>query len=188
MHAALRILAAIVIGLVAVGYLVALLSGALPPNARIDFAAIAFFAISVAAIVVLLSGRSSAVIVDALTRVRAFQFASLKVELETLRARQDDQSSQLELLQLVAPLILSQPERRHLLNLSRGQTSGYVGNHEVRTELRRLRYFGLITTSQPVASAADGSTLDLKDLAQLSILGTKWAQQLEDMDKPRPEA
>jgi hypothetical protein len=181
----LRYVAAIIVILLVAAYLIALVSGGIPPNARIDFAAIVLVLVAAAVIVLLFSTRSSSVVMETLTRVRAVQFASLKVELEDIRARQDDQTSRLELIQLLAPLILSEPERKHLLNLYHRKTVAYVGNHEVRTELRRLRYLTLITNTRPVGSATDGATFDLGQLAQLTALGTRWAQQLEDMEKPR---
>jgi hypothetical protein len=182
---ALRYLAAIVVGLLVAGYLVALVFDKIPDTARIDFPAIVLVLVAAATIALLFNARSSEIVKNLLPRVRTFQFASLKFELEELRAEQDNQSSLLDLLQLLAPLVLSEPERRHLLNLHRGKTTEYVGNHEVRTELRRLRYLTLITNSRPVGSATDGTIFDLKDIVQLSPLGTKWAQQLEDMEQPR---
>jgi hypothetical protein len=85
------------------------------------------------------------------------------------------------------PLVLSEPERRHLRNLYLGRTSDYVGNHNVRTELRRLRYVKLITNSKPIGSAKDGTVFDLKDIVQLTPLGTKWAEELEKIEQPRAE-
>ncbi len=181
----LRYLTAAAVGLLVFAYLVALVLGGIPPNARIDFPAIILVLVAVGAMALLFSARWSVTVRDALTRVRVFQFANLKVELDDLRAQQEDQMSRLELISLFLPLVLSDPERRHLRNLHRGKTTGYVGNHEVRTKLRRLRYLELITNSRPVASATDGSTFDLKGLVQLTRLGTKWAQQIEDMEKPR---
>jgi hypothetical protein len=109
----------------------------------------------------------------------------LKVELEAIRVRQDEQTARLELLQLIAPLVLTDAEQKHLLNLHHHRTAGYQGNLEVRSELRRLRYLSLITNTQPIASAVDGSTFDLAMLVQPTSLGAKWAQQLEEMAKPR---
>jgi hypothetical protein len=180
-----RCFMATLLGALVIVYLIALASNVIPASARFDFPTITLILLASAAIALLCSTRGSDAITQLLPRLRTLQFASLKVELDALRAKQDDQSSRLDLLQLLAPLVLSQPERSHLSNLHRGRTAGYVGNHNVRTELRRLRYLNLVANSQPIGSATDGSSFDLKDIVQLTPLGVKWAQQLEDMEQPR---
>jgi hypothetical protein len=181
----IRYVAAGMIGLAVLAYILALVLGALPEKAHIDFAAIVLVVVAAAGVALLFSPKWDTTFVAALTRVRVFQFASLKVELEAIRVRQDEQTSRLELLQLLAPLVLTDAEQKHLRNLCFRRTAGYQGNHEVRSELRRLRYLTLITNTQPIASAVDGSTFDLAKLVQPTLLGAKWARQLEEMEKPR---
>jgi hypothetical protein len=178
----------IIAGLIVItvsAYILALVVGALPEKAHIDFAAIVLIIVGAASVALLFSPKWDATLIEALTRVRAFQFSSLKVELEALHARQDEQGSRLELLQLIAPLVLSEPEQNHLLNLHYRRGGRYEGNHAVRSELRRLRYLTLITNSKPIGSAGDGTTFDLAELVQLTPLGSRWAQQLEEMARPR---
>jgi hypothetical protein len=79
---------------------------------------------------------------------------------------------------------LTNSEQKHLLNLHYGRTAGYRGNHEVRSELRRLRDLTLITNTEPIGSAEDGHTFDLAKLVQLTPLGIRRAQQLDEMKKP----
>ena len=179
-----RYVAAGMIGIAVLAYILALVLGALPEKAHIDFAAIVLVLVAAAGIALLFSPKWDATLLEAMTRVKAVQFASLKVELKAIRARQDEQTSRLALLQLVAPLVLTQAERQHLANLHHHRTAGYRGNHVVRSELRRLRYLSLITNSQPIASAEDDSTFNLASLVQLTALGTEWARQLENMEKP----
>ena len=178
-----RYVAAGMIGIAVLAYILALVLGALPEKAHIDFAAIVLVLVAAAGIALLFSPKWDATLLEAMTRVKAVQFASLKVELEAIRARQDEQTSRLALLQLVAPLVLTQAERQHLANLHHHRTAGYRGNHVVRSELRRLRYLSLITNSQPIASAEDDSTFNLASLVQLTALGAEWARQLENMEK-----
>jgi hypothetical protein len=181
-----RYVVAGMIGLAVLAYILALVLGALPEKAHIDFAAIVLVVVAAAGVALLFSPKWDATLLEALTRVRAFQFASLKVELEAIRARQDEQTSRLDLLQLLAPLVLTGAEQKHLLNLHYHQTARYQGNPEVRSELRRLRYLTLITNSKPIGTAVDGSAFDLAELVQLTPLGSEWARQLEEMGKPRP--
>jgi hypothetical protein len=185
---ALRYVAAIVVGLLAAGYVIAIAFDRIPKDARIDFPAIVVVLLAGVAIAFLCTYQASETFKDTLSRVRTFEISNLKIELNQIRTRQERQSSQLDLLQLLAPLILSERERCHLLNLRQGTTANYGGNHDLRSDLRRLRYLTLITTTQSVHSgAADGTVFDLKDLVQLTPLGANWAQQLEEMEQPRPE-
>jgi hypothetical protein len=157
---AIRYVAAGVIIIAVLAYILALVLGTLPLQAHVDFAAIILMIVGAASVALLFSPKWDATLVEAVTRVRAFQFASLKVELEAIHARQDEQGSTLELLQLLAPVVLTDSERNHLLNLHYKRGAGYRGNHGVRSELRHLRYLTLITSTKPIGSAIDGSTFD----------------------------
>jgi hypothetical protein len=150
----IRYVAAGMIVIAVLAYILALVLGKLPEKAHVDFAAIVLIIVGAASVALLFSPKWDATLVEALTRVRAFQFSSLKVELEAIHARQDEQGSRLELLQLLAPLVLTDPERRHILNLHYERGAGYQGNHAVRSELRRLRYLTLITNNKPIGSAS----------------------------------
>jgi hypothetical protein len=66
------------------------------------------------------------------------------VELEEVKSMQKWQQDHLSVMQLVLPLLLPKEEQQHLVNLGLGNTSGYQGNHSVRSELRRLRSMGLV--------------------------------------------
>lgn len=186
MNAAIRRIAAFFVGILTLAYIAALVLGGIRPEARVDFATIVLATLCVVLIALLLSPGSSNVIGDTLSRVRNLQVASLRVELDALRVRQDDQSSRLAVLQLLAPLVLSKSEREHLLNLHRSQTANYEGNHEVRTQLRRLRYLNLISNSLPIGTLADGAKMDVGTIVQLTALGKKWAEQLVEMEEPHP--
>ena len=183
-HLTIRYATAGVIVVAVLAYILALVLGALPERAHIDFAAILLVVVASAGVALLFSSKGSAAFLEALTRVSAVQFASLKVDLRDIRARQDEQTSRLDTLQLLAPLVLTEPEQKHLLNLHNGRTAGYQGNHEVRSELRRLRYLGLITNGPPIGSAENGRIFDLAELVQLTPLGAEWARQLDEMEKP----
>lgn len=180
----LRYFVAGAIGVIVIAYVIALVTGLL--NGKIDFSAITLILLAALAIALLVSPRGSVFAQDLLTRLQSIQIASLKFELAQVRAQQVDQRSKLELISLLLPLVLTETERRHLTNLAEGNTNDYVGNHNLRKELRRLRYLTLINNPhEPIGSASDGRRFDLKDLVQLTPLGIEWAQQIEQMTKTR---
>jgi len=92
----------------------------------------------------------------------------------------------IDLLETASP-VLTNSEQKHLLNLYYERTAGYRGNHEVRSELRRLRDLTLITNTEPIGSAEDGRTFDLAKLVQLTPLGARWARHLDEMKKPHAD-
>jgi hypothetical protein len=81
----MRYVAAGAIGLAVSAYILALVCGKLPPNAHIDSAAILLIIAAAAGVALLTNPRWNARILEALTRVRVFQFASLKLELDEIR-------------------------------------------------------------------------------------------------------
>lgn len=100
----------------------------------------------------------------------------MKLELEDVKRRQQLQREQLELLRLMLPILMPEGERRHLLNLASGNTSGYVGNEWLRAELRRLYSIGLIEKmpNRYIGHLADGLKENLADYVRLTQAGEKW--------------
>jgi hypothetical protein len=68
----IRYVAAVMIGLAVLAYILALVLGALPEKAHIDFAAIVLVIVAAAGVALLFSPKWDATFLEALTRVRAF--------------------------------------------------------------------------------------------------------------------
>jgi hypothetical protein len=168
--------------LLVTAYVSLLVMGRVPQNARIDFPTLSLAIITALAAVVLVNPKTQKSFVEIFGRVRSFQIASMRVELAEIRAQQMDQRARLEILGLLLPLVLTQAERSHLGNLYHNTTANYVGNSNLRTELRRLRYLTLIDNpNEPIGTAKDGRTFDLQELVELTPLGRIWAKQIEEM-------
>lgn len=164
------------------GYVIFLVIGWIPQNGRIDFATIMLVVVTGLGAAVLVSPKTQQSFFEMFGRVRSFQVASMRVELAEIRAQQIDQSARLEILGLLLPLVLTQAERSHLRNLYHDTTEHYVGNTNLRTELRRLRYLTLIDNPRlPIGTAADGKIFDLREVVELTPLGKMWAKQIEEM-------
>lgn len=78
--------------------------------------------------------------------------------------------------------VLTEAEKKHLLNLARGRTQKYKGRSSVRKELRNLRSRGLIRkhTHRHIGDLESGKIHDLSDFVELTELGQKWASKLDD--------
>ena len=166
-------IAGIVILVAVLGYTVALLAG-LPKERRLD--ATALGVIGIGSLVASLLFRPD--IVDRVTRL---EIAGWKVEIEKKEQKQDKQLFDIE---LILAILLPETERRHLMNLAGKRTTEYMGSHEMRSELRRLRSIGLIETKpgHTVGSMGDKTKLDLSEYVQLTDLGRRLVQNISDIE------
>ena len=116
--------------------------------------------------------------------IKTFSMGQLKFELiEKLRERQDKQEERLADIALVLPLLLPNREVKHIRNLWAHTTAGYTGNHDLRTELRRLRTIGLLTMKEnrKVAEMKDNAEFDLANYVGLTELGRRWAVRIQEI-------
>ncbi|HEX3347055.1 MAG TPA: hypothetical protein VHS58_03010 [Acetobacteraceae bacterium] len=113
-------------------YVVALVTGRIPQNGRIDLPTIVLLILAGLGVVALVNPGTRNSLGEVFGRVRTFQFVSMKFELAEIRAQQIDQSAKLEILGLLLPLVITDAERRHLKNLHRGRTANYEGNANLR--------------------------------------------------------
>lgn len=174
-----RRVAAVVLFALIAAYSWGVLSGAVASGNRFQLADLALIVLVCAVGVLLLYP-------NLIGRLRVVELQGFKVELlEKVRERQLQQAQDLEDIQLIIPLLLPETERKHLKNLARASTSGYKGNHALRTELRRLRSIGLIRTrtGRAVADLGDGVSFDLGDYVALTDLGERWVRRLSELDE-----
>ena len=82
---------------------------------------------------------------------------------------------------LVLPVLIPEPERKHLLNIAHGKTQEYQGRGSLRSELRHLRSIGLMRThhGRHIGDLTSGDRHDLADIVELTDLGKEWVAKLE---------
>ena len=173
-----RLAALLVLAFVA-AYTVAVVSGTVHKDNRLQLADLALIVLASTGVGLLLNP-------TLMSRLRTFELQGFKVELlEQVRDRQLQQAQDLADLQLILPLLLPETERTHLKNLAEGTADGYKGNHALRTELRRLRSIGLIRTrsNRAVGHIVDGLVFDLGDYVALTELGERWTRRLAELDE-----
>ena len=83
-------------------------------------------------------------------------------------------------LWLLLPVLIPEPEQKHLLNIADGKTKGYKGRGTLRSELRHLRSMGLIKnhTDRSNGELKSEGVYDLADIIELTDLGRQWAATL----------
>jgi hypothetical protein len=103
------------------------------------------------------------------------------VDLEEVKRAQESQQDHLNVMLLVLPLLLPEPEQQHLMNLELGETLDYQGNHSLRTELRRLRSMGLLKkqAGRNIGDIRDNLKVDLSDYVCLTKAGKEWVKIIE---------
>ena len=76
------------------------------------------------------------------------------------------------------------------MNLAHGSTANYKGNHNLRSELRRLRSIGLLCMrpNQQMSFIKDGMTVELANYVELTSLGQKWVRRIEDAESAEAKA
>lgn len=169
----LRIGFLVLVVVLVTAYTAGVITGRIAEGNRIDLAHLAL--IAVAALAVLLVVQP-----DSLARIRRFKAGS--VELEMLEQVKETRSEVRD-LRLILPLLLPPLEQKHLLNLADGKTKGYRGSSELRGELRRLRYLGLVRMRGTgyIADMKDGHEFDLADYLALTELGERWVDTIKEM-------
>lgn len=179
----LRVALAILVVLLVAAYTGATLSAEIGPENRID-------AINLALIVLGVVGVALLIRPDIVNRLRLFELSGLRLEFEQVKEAQVKQGSRLDDISLVLPLLLPEPERRHLMNLATNKAARYAGNDAVRSELRRLRSIGLIRMrgGRHVGEIADGLLFDLNDHVELTELGERWVRRIREIEKAEVEA
>jgi len=173
-----RYLVALIIVVTVVLYVVESLRGRIQ---RIDTASVLLIVVSGIAVALLVAPG----LMDRLSRIEVSG-----VKLEILKREQLRQRSELDEFSLIFPILLPETERKHLMNLAHGRTADYKGNHAMRTELRRRRSIGLIRMlpGQEVGFMKDGMAVDLAKYVELTTLGQRWVQRIEDAERVEEKA
>jgi CAP12/Pycsar effector protein, TIR domain len=83
-------------------------------------------------------------------------------------------------LGLLLPVLIPEPEQKHLLSIADGKTKGYKGGGSLRSELRHLRSIGLIRkyADRHIAELKSDGVYDLADIIELTELGRQWVAKL----------
>jgi hypothetical protein len=130
-----------------------------------------------------------------LKRVKTLSFGSYKLEmLEQIRERQIKTEDLLRnVTTKLLPLLLPEPERKHLLNLASGATTQYKGGVPVQNELRRLLGASLLVKKKDknnqdkhIRDLKPGVSFDLADYVELTPLGIEWLQSIRDIEAAPP--
>jgi hypothetical protein len=165
-------------------YAGALVGGYVPEKQKVDAPAIVLLILSgICAILII-----KPVFLKRLTKLKLGDV--LEFELESIKATQKKHEVELDLLNYVLPLMLGDEERKHLLRLERRDTKTYVGSHDLKKELRKLRDMRLIVNpfGRRIADLKDNLPADIADYVRLTPFGLRWAKKLQAFEDVKANA
>jgi hypothetical protein len=171
----IRVLLAWCLGVATLGYTFGVIFGFIPAGQRIDAIHLGLLAVVALAIVVLLWP-------EAFGRVKAVELPGVKVELLELKEKQVEQRLQLEDVKLIIPLLLPEPERKHLLTLVRNPLTKYKKGSIVQDELRHLRSLGLIRMRENRTVGGLPNEFELADHFELTDRGKRWVARYGELE------
>lgn len=169
--------------LLVAGYTIALITGAIKSANKVDAVDLGLIALAGLFIVALVNP-------EVLQRIRIFEVGSIRFELQQITKKQSDQQEALDGVRMVLSMLLPESEQNHLVNLLIDKVSRYGGGYPMRTELRHLRSLGLIRmrSDHTVEEMRSNMVFDLSDYVQLTDLGQKSAQWINDARAAKKEA
>ena len=173
-----KYLVAVLVAALGLAYTVALVLGYIPEQRRIDMPNL---------FLLILAGACAGLIINPgiLKRMTKFKLGDMEWELDNLKLRQKEQAQQLDAINLLLPLMLRDQETADLRRLAEGKTKGYVGSHDLRTELRRLSTMGLIERrkDRKIGEMTDNRQLDVADFVRLTAFGERLVEKLKEIDE-----
>jgi hypothetical protein len=171
-----RAVVALVLVVLIGAYTYAVLTGRIAEPHRID-------ATHLVAIVLTLTLAAILVSPGFTERIKTFELQGFKLELEKVRERQRRQEVELEDIRLLIPLLLPDPERKHLIGLAEGNAE-VEGSDRRRNELRKLTSLGLLRRKpgRNIGDLRDGQTMALSELLEVTLLGQQWVRRLAELE------
>jgi hypothetical protein len=114
------------------------------------------------------------------SRIKQFEIAGWKVEIEQKQLQQD---KQLQDIELILAVLLTDAEQKHLLNLENNRTANYEGSDAVHAELRKLASINLIRRrpGRNIGDIGVKGKVDLADFVKLTDTGMRLAERIKQL-------
>ncbi len=175
----IRIILSILVGFLVIFYTVLAVIGFIPAERKIDGVNLVIILIAAGIVILILHP-------ELIDRLRVLEMAGFKLELlEEVAKKQSQQEVRLQELYMLLPLLLPEPEQKHLLNLANDHTRDYRGRDTLRDELRHLRSMGLIkmVNDHHISQITDGFEFDLAHYVRLEKRGSHWVEQIKEIER-----
>ena len=174
----IRLLIAIAVVLTVAAYIGSIVVGWIPVQRKLTAADVGLILVAGVATSMLLRP-------DVLHYVSRIKLGIFEADLRDLREGQRVQQRELDDVRLVLTLLVQRHEQNHLENLEKAGPASYDGNHNVRSELRRLRTLGLIQNlkNRGIGELKDGTKHDLKEIVQLTERGKYYLERVRQQVK-----
>jgi hypothetical protein len=174
-RSALRPFLSVCLGLVVLVYTLGVVCGFIPEGQRIDLVHLGLITLTALIIILLLWP-------EMVSRVKLVEVPGVKFEMLELKEKQVEQRLQLEDMKLILPLLLPEPERKHLLNLFRNPRAPYKKSRVVQDELRHLRSLGLIKMKPHSTVGELPDEFTLEDHFEFTDRGKRWVTRYGELE------
>jgi molecular chaperone GrpE (heat shock protein) len=120
---------------------------------------------------------------DIVDRISHVEIAGWKFDM--LEKKQQQQDKQLQDIEIILAILLTEAEQKHLLNLAGNNAANYEGSHVLRTELRRLADMRLIRrrSNREIRGITDNAKVNLADFVKLTETGDRLVARIRQIIK-----
>ena len=169
-----RTVAAALLLIALVAYVMAIVSGVLKSDQRLSIADLVGIVVIIGLAAVLLAPQS-------LDRIQALNIGELKVQLHEIRNDQASQKREIDLIRLALELAVTENERKHLTNLDQPlEVVRYTGNQALKIELRHLRTLELIHSKRYIGQIPDEREFNLREFVELTQRGRDYLKSIAE--------
>ena len=127
---------------------------------------------------------------SAFSRIKSLGVGSFKMELDEIRREQHLQRNTVDSIASVLPLLMTEAERKLLLDLSRNEWRGREAAQGVRSQLRQLRDMRLVKMRRKddTIHGIPAGPVNLLDFVKLTEMGNNFVRELEriEVEKRNP--
>jgi hypothetical protein len=177
----LRYAVALLLAVAGAVYTVALVLGHVPHP--LDTSALLFL---------LLVGVTIGVLVypNAFSRVKSLGVGKFKMELDQIRREQYQQRDTVDGIASVLPLLMTEAERKLLLDLGRNAWRAREATQGVRSQLRQLRDMRLLKMrrKEDTIHGIPAGPVDLLDFVKVTEMGNNFVRELERIELEKAES
>ncbi len=177
----LRYALALLIAVAGAAYTVALVLGHVPHP--LDTSALLFLLLIGVTLVIL-------VYPNAFSRVKYLGVGKFRMELDDIRREQHLQRHTVDSIASVLPLLMTEAERKLLLDLGRSAWRGREAAPAVRSQLRQLRDMRLLKMrrKEDTIHGIPAGPVDLLDFVKVTEMGNNFVRELERIELEKAES
>ena len=181
-HRGVRYVLATLLGVATATYAVALVLGHIPHPVDLT-TLILLLIVGLTIVLIVYPG----VLQSVFQRIKSVEFGHFSLQLDQIRRTQDMQRHQVDAIASVLPLLMTESERKLLLDFGHDANRGREANEEVKALIRQLRDKRLLVMRRKgdTVGGIPAGPVDLSDYVKLSEMGENFVRELDRIERER---